>query len=786
MENKKEYSKEELSAFLEKVNKKFSDNKTENIGQSNKEIVKNWLNEINSKEKIEVTYNKNLINENIKEKEETINKLFAEQKIIENKEELTKENFFEKFHQKILILQNEESTIPQKEEVFSILDNFYLSHQNILNDIIDITELEKEIVLLLTKKDDKEENNNLNANNPENNGIPIRQSIYINSVSASLTISSILMKRLITFSTVFPEINKQLPILNNLINEFTKLFPTLFICNDFRIRTCITNSIGTFTSYMLYSKLEDNLNNIIETCYKEIIIGTQESIENFKNKFTGENQVQIPKIDDNASKPQHLTLDTSKNILIEIIKRMPIEKGNFEKCQNTLIEYSKKLLDILNDDNNDKVIILLFLIYEILTYYLKMPFYVDYIKENITSFSEIILKKTALHLSFTSPRLRFWILNFLIKFNEFHSLRNEQIFMDKTLPLICLNRYLQVDGVKKNSMQLWKTIVEMEGINIIKIRYENFLKVYLNDLKSIGQVEKEAACRCIQELIIKVYDDTIHKDIVKNNYNEMINGVLFCCHDTCWNVRESALIALSYVFFNIYEFISNNKELIDDVCQLIKLHCFDNILEVRDASAFALKIYLEKGGKLNPEYEKFYINCIKYINDNSKIEEILNEVRKEIFPYITQKQDFGFIREVDMSDFKDGITHIIKELSNVKECFVNKALKPEDLLMCEIDYLCKNYNLGLSNINKKSIWECLTVLFLKINKYDAELYIDYIVDYLIKDLDLNINSLCGWQAERFVIGIIEGGINKRMIKSKVKNKIKGKNNLIQIFDKLLK
>ena len=223
----------------------------------------------------------------------------------------------------------------------------------------------------------------MNVNNPENNGIPIRQSIYINSVSASLTISSILMKRLITFSTVFPEINKQIPILNNLINEFTKLFPTLFICNDFRIRTCITNSIGTFTSYMLYSKLEDNLNNIIETCYKEIIIGTQESIENFKNKFTGENQVQIPKIDDNASKPQHLTLDTSKNILIEIIKRMPIEKGKFDKCQNTLIEYSKKLLDILNDDNNDKVIILLFLIYEIFTYYLKMPFYVDYIKENI-------------------------------------------------------------------------------------------------------------------------------------------------------------------------------------------------------------------------------------------------------------------------------------------------------------------------------------------------------------------------------------------------------------------
>ncbi len=66
-----------------------------------------------------------------------------------------------------------------------------------------------------------------------------------------------------------------------------------------------------------------------------------------------------------------------------------------------------------------------------------------------------------------------------------------------------------------------------------------------------------------------------------------------------------------------------------------------------------------------------------------------------------------------MSDFKNGINQTIKELS--KECFINKAFKPEDLLICEIDYLCKNCNLGLSNIKKKSVWEYLTILFLKIN-----------------------------------------------------------------------
>ena len=106
--------------------------------------------------------------------------------------------------------------------------------------------------------------------------------------------------------------------------------------------------------------------------------------------------------------------------------------------------------------------------------------------------------------------------------------------------------------------------------------------------------------------------------------------------------------------------------------------------------------------------------------------------------------------------------------------------------MIVIDFLCKNYHNGLTNINKKVIWEALTVLFLKVNKYDTELYIDYIIDILIQELSENLNSLSGYQAEKFIEGIIEGGISKRMIKSKVKNKIKGKMNLINLFNNLLK
>ena len=45
--------------------------------------------------------------------------------------------------------------------------------------------------------------------------------------------------------------------------------------------------------------------------------------------------------------------------------------------------------------------------------------------------------------------------------------------------------------------------------------------------------------------------------------------------------------------------------------------------------------------------------------------EYLNAIRIEVFPYITEKQDFGFLREVDEQDFTDGINHLIKEISSL-------------------------------------------------------------------------------------------------------------------------
>ena len=614
----------------------------------------------------------------------------------------------------------------------------------------------------------------------------------------SLTLISILTKRIITIKMIYPDYNDEFQIMNKYFKKLLKILPFLIKNNDFRIRRGILNSIANITSYMLLYKMENELLIILKLIFEKITISLKNTSLNLKNKITSDfHKKEAPfkeSIDLIGTNPVgNFSLDFSKTALIEIINRLPLDEGQFENIQKLLIEKSKIFIELITNDENNDLFPILFLSYEIITTYLKMPFFNKYFNNNIASFMPLILPRCAKHISFISPRIRFWIINLLLSINSFYSLKNEKVFMKEILPHICLNRYLEVEGIKKNTMILWKEITGLGGIEYIKNNYEDFLSCYLNELKSHGMIEREAACRCIQELIMKVYEENIHRPIINKLHKDMLELTIKCCHDSCWNVRESGFISLAYVFGNIKPNIEIEKDKYNDIIQeintLIKLHCFDNVIEVRDAAAYALEIYIEKSGEIPQNFLDFYLDIIKNLNDTNKLKEYLDPIKKEVFTYITAKQDFGFLREVDEQDFTDGINHLIKEISSLKEKeknFIDKNIKIDELIMIVIDHLCKNYNVGLSNLNKKTIWESLTVLFLKVEKYDVEMYLDYIIDILIKELDLNLNSMCGYQAQKFVEGIIKGGISKRMIKGKVRNKIKSKPNLVKLFDKILK
>ena len=93
-----------------------------------------------------------------------------------------------------------------------------------------------------------------------------------------------------------------------------------------------------------------------------------------------------------------------------------------------------------------------------------MPFFNKYFKKNIEYYMSTLLPRCSKHIAFTSPRIRFWIINLLLSINSFYSLKNEKVFMKNILPHICLNRYLQVEKKKKNTMILWKEITALGGI----------------------------------------------------------------------------------------------------------------------------------------------------------------------------------------------------------------------------------------------------------------------------------------------------------------------------------
>ena len=783
--NNKEISKEKLNNFLDKINKKLDS--SNDVNQKNKETIKNWINDFKNDDnsKLTITYNNELYMNNINENKEHIEQLFNNNNNIQ-KEENNKEKFENELNELINKMINENTNIPEKENIFHKIETNFLIHKNIYENLFNIEKFENIMINLLNSINENEEEKELNTKN-EINPLNNINNKYINSITGSISLMSLLMLRLITIKNIYNDyILEEKNKLEKYILLFIEKFKKVFFGGDFRIRTTILTHIGNFTSFMLFTNKEKELNEIIKFCFNEFHNGLKIVKENYIKKINisnNQNHESVFQKDLNNNNSGNLTTDSSKNILIEIIKRLPITEDYFLEIQKTFKENFEKILLIFDIEENNTIISMLFIIYELFFYFLNMKFFLDYIKSK-EDFANNFLPKLAIHLSYTSPRLRFWIINFLLYFNKVYDLKNNKLFMDKILPLICLNRYLQVEGVKKNSMTLWKNIAENNGIEIIKNNYENYLTAYIHDLTSIGQSEKEAACRCMQELIIKVYDEKLHKNIVQKYSDVILNDIIKCCHDNSYLVRESGLISLSYIYDNLKEKISN--EILNDIILIIKYHCFDNILEVRDASAFALKIFIQKGGVLEEKYENYFRELVENLNDNSKIDIYIQEIRKEIFPYITEKQDFGFLREVDAIDFKEGIVHIIKELGEIDNCFIYKNLKKEELLMIVIDFLCKNYHNGLTNINKKVIWEALTVLFLKINKYDAELYIDYIIDILIEELDLNLNSLSGYQAEKFILGLIEGGINKRMIKSKIKNKIKGKMNLINYFNNLLK
>jgi hypothetical protein len=273
MESKKEFSTEKLNLFLNKIDKKLdSDQNKDILGNDNKDILKQWINEFNSskEKKITVDINKDIYEKNMNAQKDNLN-IEQNNKMdidinnnnnIDNPEGITKENFEQKLKEKIDILINEKTSISKKEEIIAIIDKYYLTHLNIKNKFFS-SEIENLFVSLLEVCPINDEKNVIDDKNYNikdgKNVLP-----YSNSIMISLTLMSILTKRIITLKTIFPDYNEDFPKLNKYFDKLIKIFPFLITNNDFRIRGGILNSIANLTSYMLMNKMESELLIILQ------------------------------------------------------------------------------------------------------------------------------------------------------------------------------------------------------------------------------------------------------------------------------------------------------------------------------------------------------------------------------------------------------------------------------------------------------------------------------------------------------------------------------------------
>ena len=233
--------------------------------------------------------------------------------------------------------------------------------------------------------------------------------------------------------------------------------------------------------------------------------------------------------------------------------------------------------------------------------------------------NELILEKISIHLIDFFPQMRYYTLLFAklyymliqTKFNikllnwELHSndcsITNKLYFLENILPKICLNRYYPAEGIKNTSLDLWKYIVDNNGIKIIENNFNHFLYCYLSELKSYNLRSKEAALRCTQELFIKVYN-TNHFIILDKCYTAILDGLIISLKDKNPNVRLSCLNAAGYIMPALSSFCygddlysddedsnNNSKEMFLELFVAIKLSLFDNIYEVRDSAGYCIK-----------------------------------------------------------------------------------------------------------------------------------------------------------------------------------------------------
>lgn len=733
--SKMEIDSGKLENFLKKVQTKLN-MKVEDIGKDNENTLTSWVREIKDKSdsgKMIVNYDYKLFQENINREQCETNKIESE--VLINTHSL--KDFFQRFEK---LFDSKASMIEKQEMNDYFLQNF--DKFNLSKD--EYLEIESYFVKILNEETQWE-----------------------------------ILNACILLITIIVEKNFDHFDFKKFISAIRENFIKLIQHGEYRLRTSLTNLFKAICG------LEGENYDLIGDIKYFIEKLVDDIIRNFQ--FDGEFDIstQNNNLQSTTSPNPTSTLDTSKNILKEIIKSFQSFKKTYNMFDQPTIE---KFISYLDHSNKGVRLASYEILESIVNYYKDSQDQEEMILYLRTNFNEKVMNKVSISLVDFYPQVRFATLNFIQEFIRFILWDNknanylqDNFFKQEILPLICINRYLPVEGVKNISLSLWKEIVNLEGIKIIREEYKFFLKCYLNQMNSKSHLAREAACRCLQELVMKVYnnEDIFHAEITLKNRVSIVSSIEKCIKDACWNVRESALNASGFVFLNLKGNLNlsiTKSENLMSFFELVKLHLFDNIFEVRDSAAFSIRVIIS--GFKSEEIKQFddlanfnifnYLkNLISEISSENliELEKNFQILRNSIFEKVksqtesviqcnqthnhnylntqcTLQPDLGFVREIDSWEYVDAIVHLIKELAEGEIALFQKiSLDFYKTLNSVIDYISRNIK-TLPNLLKKSIWSCLSSMFKKMKRGDIEFYIENILDSVVKEIESNLYIIC--------------------------------------------
>ena len=506
------------------------------------------------------------------------------------------------------------------------------------------------------------------------------------------------------------------------------------------------------------------------------------------------------KIIEEAEKPTGRLLESFLLALREILK-------NWQEGENILESDYLLLQQILQKSINHPLKHIRGLGLELLErILLALP--IKEIDENLTYFLTLLEIGSADNMTETRFQGTKTAGTFLLKMKNFPNYQKLDYIKKRLLPRICLNRLYPAEAFSKESLRIWKDIVELNGKQVLGSLILESTEFYLEQSLMSNWEIRETACKGFQELATKA---TMNNEEAKAKFmgksKEVLKSLLNAGKDQYHMVREAAYSAiyeildgdngvfegegvLGEIFQGVIQFAGDSfhdsrKNVIEILGVLVEKNCdfTGNILNFfeeklkgeEEHSCEKHEDFHEKHEDFHEKQEKnheneknedFNENLLK-IKENLSKNENIHEKQQKNQDIISEIPHF----HIHKADLFDGLIAFLKELARV----YNKS-KPELIEKC-FSLIIQHFEIlhkEKSPYIIENCWKNLTEAFSLAGKVFVKKHLDEVLELVFEGISRNQGNNNQNQAIKDFLKKIQTMVGGNILKGRVEGLNGGK------------